>query len=59
MEKNVNKKTVKLPFIKSKKIHGDRVKNESGRAKKIEEGRGRLLNLELNYASLIILYRYS
>ena len=48
MEKNVNKKTVKLPFIKSKKIHGDRVKNESGRAKKIEEGRGRLLNLELN-----------
>ena len=59
MEKNVNKKTVKLPFIKSKKIQGDPVKNESGRAKKIEEGRGRLLNLELNYASLIILYRYS
>jgi len=59
MEKNVYKKTVKHPFIKSEKNHCDSVKNESGRTKKLEEGWGRLLNLELNYASLFILYRYS
>ena len=36
--KNFNKKSFKLLFIKVEKFHGDSVKNESARTKKLQGG---------------------
>ena len=36
-KKKLTKKSFKLLFMKGKKFHGDSVKNESARAKKLQE----------------------
>ena len=41
LKKNCLQKSFKLLFIKVKKFHGDSVKNESARTKKLQRGGGR------------------